>query len=258
MGFTKGQKVTLKNVTSYESSTTSHKGKTRTGTYYIWSAATKNGRIRITEKKSYCGKSPASKYVLCWVKTSSISTSKNKNEKEPETTAEAKTKKTTDVKNERTKTTVASMTPAISVAVTDTEGQIGYLGKVIFVVRADILKTEIKTVSNFTYTMSASYAEHDRHLKPPLLEFTGIDSQTITFDIELSVYLGQKSVESSLKELYEYMKKGTKLHLKLGKKSYGPYRWCIKQLVLNGKTTDKDGNWTTAKLAVSLISTEKK
>ena len=257
MGFTKGQKITLKNVTSYESSTTPHKGKTRTGTYYIWSAATKNGRIRITEKKSYCGKNPASKFVLCWVKTSSISTKRGSNsskEKVPEAktilTKESKKAKETKISVSDSKTWPTT----VSVAKTETLGQIGYLGKVLFIVRDD----QIKTVNNFVHTMSASFAEHERHLKAPILEFTGVNSQTVTFDIELSVYLGQKPVKDSVEELYKYLETGKKIQLKLGKKTYGPYRWCIKQMVMNGKTSDTKGNWTSAKLSVSLISTVKK
>ena len=54
-----GQKITLSKAPLYISSTStknvSKNGKS--GTYYIWSAVTKNGRVRITTKASYVGKS---------------------------------------------------------------------------------------------------------------------------------------------------------------------------------------------------------
>jgi hypothetical protein len=255
MGFSKGQKVTLKNAQSYESSTTSTKGRKRTGTFYIWSAATKNGRIRITEKKSYVGKEPAGKYVLCWVKTSSIGSSgkkkTNKNSTKTKKVDNKKNKKKKEKKN--TKTVVKNITESANLVPKESDGQIGYLGKVLFVVKDD----QVQTVNDFAYTVSASYAEHERHLKTPLLEFTGLNSQTITFNIELSAYLGQESVMSNHKKLHEYMKKAYALPMKLGETTYGKCRWCIKQLALLGKTSDTKGNWTSAKLSVSLISATK-
>jgi hypothetical protein len=255
MGFSKGQKVTLKNVQSYESSTTSTKGRKRTGTFYIWSAATKNGRIRITEKKSYVGKEPAGKYVLCWVKTSSIgSSSKKKSKKDSTKTKKIESKKKKeDKKKKPTKTKIKQITAPSSLVPEESDGQIGYLGKVLFIVKSD----QVQTVNNFVYTVSASYEEHGRHLRSPLLEFVGINSQAITFEIELSEYLGQEPVMSNFEMLRQYMNKAYALPMKLGETTYGRCRWCIKQLALQGKTSDTKGNWTSAKLSVSLISVTK-
>lgn len=255
MAYAKGQKVTLKNAASYESSTTSKAGKTRSGTFYIWSAATKNGRIRITTKKSYVGKNPADKYVTCWVKVSSISgnSSGSKNKK---TTTKKKTTPTKKVKpGSKDKTsTIINIVEASDVTPTSVaNGQIGYLGKVLFIVS----DSTIKTLNDFTLTESARYVEHDRHLKTPRVEFTGVDAAKISFNITLSQYLGA-SVWNDIETLEGYMNGGIAVPLKVGDKSYGQYRWCIQSMTIRGKNTDRDGSWTAADLSLSLISIEKK
>lgn len=132
-------------------------------------------------------------------------------------------------------------------------GQIGYLGLVVFVVSDSM----VKTLDSFTLTESATYVQHDRHLKTPRLEFTGIEASTITFELILSAYLGG-DVWSDYDKLETYMSDGVAVPLKIGDKTYGNYRWCIEKLVLKGNTTDGDGNWTSAEVSISLISIEKK
>lgn len=272
MGFRKGQKVKLKNVGSYESSDQKKPNKKRTGTYYIWSAATRNGRIRITEKKSYVGKEPASKYVLCWVKVASISSgsSKKPSKKEPAETKKATTTKKKEDPNKpsskkNTSTVINIAEPSDVKPSRLKQNQIGYLGMVIF----EVSESVIRTLSNFRWTASANYEEHQRHLKRPTLEFTGINSETITFDMELSKYtlketsedggtvLGKSPMKSWTK-LRDYMMHGTAVPLRIGNKSYGRYRWCVKSLEFLGGSTDNIGNWVTFKVSVTLISTEKK
>lgn len=271
MAYKKGQKIKLSGAASYESATTSKVGKKRTGTFYIWSAATKNGRIRITTKKSYAGRNPASKYVTCWVKTSSIGSASSKSSKSGSSSSKstsssgknsgssksASTKKqtaATSAGSAKNTTVVTNVVESSDVTPTTTaSGQIGYLGMVLFVVSS----STIKTLDNFSISESARYVEHDRHLKTPRLEFTGVDASKITFDMELSRYLGA-GVWSNYNILRKYMNKGIAVPLKVGTKSYGNYRWCIQSLTFKGETTDKNGNWTRAKVSVSLISTEKK
>lgn len=67
-----GTKVTLKSVELYASATASKCSAKKSGTYYIYSDETSNGRIRITNSASNVGKTPASKYVSGWVKTSDL------------------------------------------------------------------------------------------------------------------------------------------------------------------------------------------
>jgi predicted phage tail component-like protein len=69
---TAGAKVTLNNTNLYASSDTNSSSGKRTGTYYLWDASTKNGRIRITNSASNVGRSGQ---VTGWVKMSDINLS---------------------------------------------------------------------------------------------------------------------------------------------------------------------------------------
>lgn len=69
--YTAGTKLSLKNVSLYSSATSSAAASKVTGTYYIWSSAVSNGRIRITNEKSRVG---IASQVTGWIKTSDIST----------------------------------------------------------------------------------------------------------------------------------------------------------------------------------------
>lgn len=59
---------------------------------------------------------------------------------------------------------------------------VGCLGDVIFTVSRSV----VRTLDNMTWSGSARYATHERHLTNALTEFTGLDPDKITFDILLS------------------------------------------------------------------------
>lgn len=67
-----GAKITLKSIDLYTSATATKSSAKKSGTYYIYSSETSNGRIRITNSASNVGKTPAGSYVSGWVKTSDI------------------------------------------------------------------------------------------------------------------------------------------------------------------------------------------
>lgn len=69
--YTKGTKITLKNTNLYVSAT-AKSGTKKSGTYYLYDGAVVNGRMRITNKKSNCGKSPVGQYVTGWINKSDI------------------------------------------------------------------------------------------------------------------------------------------------------------------------------------------
>lgn len=69
--YTKGTQVTLKNTKLYVSAT-AKSGVKKSGTYYLYDGAVVNGRMRITNKKSNCGKSPVGQYVTGWINKSDI------------------------------------------------------------------------------------------------------------------------------------------------------------------------------------------
>lgn len=67
-----GAAVTLKNTAVYYSSTSTKESFKKSGTYYLWDASVKSGKIRITNAKNRVGKSGQ---VTGWVKVSDLGVS---------------------------------------------------------------------------------------------------------------------------------------------------------------------------------------
>ena len=97
---------------------------------------------------------------------------------------------------------------------------VGTLGDIVF----ETSSRYILTFNNFAQTVSARYATHERHATTALTEFTGIDPESITFDIIMSAYLGADPA-AQLNVLREYVRSGTAISLVLGTTVYGDYRW---------------------------------
>ena len=73
---------------------------------------------------------------------------------------------------------------------------IGNWGDFTFYVSAD----QIKTFDSLKWDSAAKYSTHDRHLREPLLEFTGTDVETITFTMFFSVFLGVNPIKEMATE----------------------------------------------------------
>lgn len=258
---TKGKKVTLKKTAIYVSATATKKAATKSGTYYIWSAATKNGRIRIAKKKSYCGKNPAGKYVVGWIETKAISTASKDAaaaNKALEIAAKIALENVkTQLRAEKLRgnpgnSSSGNTTKTDPLIPTSTTGMVGYLGTVRFIVRPG----KIQTVSDFQWSSTAGIAEHERHMKRGKVEFTGMDAEDISFNMILSKYAGVSPMQQYNK-LRKWQRNGTGLPLKIGTTSYGYYRWLIRTLKFNGERTGPDGEWATATVEVALKAYEK-
>jgi N-acetylmuramoyl-L-alanine amidase len=65
--YKKGDKIKVSKKKLYVSSTTKSSLITRTGTFYIYDGQKVNGRYRVTNKLSNCGKKPAALYVSGWM-----------------------------------------------------------------------------------------------------------------------------------------------------------------------------------------------
>jgi len=63
---------------------------------------------------------------------------------------------------------------------------VGALGNIIFTVSA----RQIKTLSEFKRTRGAKFANHERHMKKPLREYTGPELDGVDFSVTLSAFLG--------------------------------------------------------------------
>ena len=125
--------------------------------------------------------------------------------------------------------------------------QIGTLGEVVFSVSDSV----VETINNFTWSGSARYSTHQRHLTHALTEFTGLDPDGITFDIFVSAYLGVDPMTEVVK-IWNYERSGTAVPLTIGTHAYGKYRWSIKSHKMKAHTFDKRGDITSATISLTL------
>ena len=91
---------------------------------------------------------------------------------------------------------------------------IGNWGDFTFYVSAD----QIKTFDSLKWDSAAKYSTHDRHLREPLLEFTGTDVETITFTMFFSVFLGVNPIKE-IASLLQAMRRGEVNRLVIGPKA---------------------------------------
>lgn len=124
---------------------------------------------------------------------------------------------------------------------------VGCLGDVIFTVSRSV----VRTLDNMTWSGSARYATHERHLTHALTEFTGLDPDKITFDILLSAELGVDPIAEVVK-LWNIERSGKAVPLTVGTKGYGKYRWNLTKHTMKMKTFYKNGDVHTAAVSVSL------
>lgn len=126
--------------------------------------------------------------------------------------------------------------------------EIGCLGDVIFVTSPE----KILTPSNdMEWSSSAKWQEHERHLGYPMLEYTGMDPDTIQMEIRLSVSLGVDPMEQ-ISKLFRYEREGTLLPLTIGNHGYGIYKWVIKSTKRTLEWFDGNGNLIAATVSLGL------
>lgn len=130
---------------------------------------------------------------------------------------------------------------------------IGCLGDIPFSVST---KTA-RTFTGMQWSGSARYTEHKRHADNALVEFTGLDADTISFDMVLSVVLGTNPV-TELNRIWKYEREGTPLYLTLGEKGYGKHKWVIKSHKTDMERFDRNGNLIGAKVSISLLEYQKR
>jgi len=129
---------------------------------------------------------------------------------------------------------------------------VGYLGKsasegVIF----EVSEQTVRTLKNWKWSGSVRYAVHNRHNYHALTEYTGMDPDKITFDIQLLVEHGVNPLDEVVK-LWKYEREGTALALTIGTKCYGKYRWNIVSHEMTAKYTDRHGDIAGAVVSVTL------
>ena len=94
-------------------------------------------------------------------------------------------------------------------------GMIGCLGEMVFTVSEET----ILTLDNMTWSGSARYATHQRHLTNALTEFTGVDPDKISFEMVLSASMGIDPLQEVVK-LWGYERSGQELGISLSGVNY--------------------------------------
>lgn len=123
---------------------------------------------------------------------------------------------------------------------------VGALGDVVF----SVSRNQIRTFDELKWDSGAKYAFHARHLQTPLAEFTGLDTDTLSFSMSFSLPLGIIPLKE-LEKLSTALKAGKAMRLILGTDVYGT-RWIITKLSRTLSRFDNHGNLIAAKASVSL------
>lgn len=126
---------------------------------------------------------------------------------------------------------------------------IGTWGNIVFAVS----RKEIKTFSELKWDSGAKYATHDRHLKAPLLEFSGTEVESMTFSMFFSAFLGVNPM-TEVAKLLSAMRKGEVNRLVIGTKAYGTNKWVITKLSNSLERYDNRGNLLATKVSVTMNS----
>lgn len=126
--------------------------------------------------------------------------------------------------------------------------QVGCLGDIVF----EVSSTTVKTISKFQWSGAARYATHSRHLQNALTEFTGLDPDSISFDVVLSAYLNVNPMDE-INKIWQYERFGKPVVLVIGEKVYGKYRWVIKSHKITAQNFDKHGNLTALTVSIQLL-----
>lgn len=126
---------------------------------------------------------------------------------------------------------------------------IGSWGNVVF----EVSHKEIKTFTGLKWDVGAKFATHERHLKEPLLEFTGTELESISFSISFSAFLGSDPMYE-IQKLNSAVKRGEANRLIIGSRAYGSCRWVATKASHSLDTFDNRGNLLTAKVSITMQS----
>lgn len=116
-----------------------------------------------------------------------------------------------------------------------------------------VSRSAIKTFDDLKWESSVKYSTHERHLKEPLLEFTGTNVESMTFTMFFSVFLGVNPI-SEVAKLLQAMRRGEVHRLVIGPKAYGTNKWVITKLSNSLKRYDQRGNLLVASVNVTMQS----
>lgn len=126
---------------------------------------------------------------------------------------------------------------------------VGSWGNITFAVS----RQTVKTFDGLKWESGVKYSTHDRHLKEPLLEFTGTDVESMSFSMFFSAFLGVNPI-AEVSKLLKAMRRGEVHRLVIGPKAYGTGRWVITKVSNSLERYDNRGNLLVAKVDVTMNS----
>jgi phage protein U len=126
---------------------------------------------------------------------------------------------------------------------------IGSWGSITFIVA----RNQIKTFDGLTWESGVKYASHERHLKDPLPEFTGLNGDTINFEMTFAKPLGIDPI-TEIAKLLNAERAGEVNRLIIGAKAYGTGKWVITKTTKNLQRIDAAGRVILAKVSVGLLA----
>lgn len=130
--------------------------------------------------------------------------------------------------------------------------RVGSFGGVVF----SVSKKRVKTFNDLSETQTAKYAEAERYLNSPSVQFVGMKSAALSMTITLSAAMGVEPLKQ-YQILSRYMKKGYAYSFFIGKQKIGVYKWVITSMKTDYKQIDYSGNINEMKITLSLTSYEK-
>ena len=122
---------------------------------------------------------------------------------------------------------------------------IASFGKIAF----KVTEKEIKIFNDFTISRKARYVAHERINNKPLLQFMGLDADSISFNMQLVQGL-TGDVSDDLKSLQDMFKKGEANPLFLGSKKLGSF--VIESISEAYSMMDNFGNLEIVNVSLSL------
>ena len=117
----------------------------------------------------------------------------------------------------------------------------------------EVSRESVKTFTGLKWDSSVKYATHDRHLKEPLLEFTGKDVESTSFSMLFTIFLGVNPIKEIAK-LLQAMRRGEVHRLVIGPKAYGTSKWVITKVSSSLDKYDSKGNLLSSKVSVTMKS----
>ena len=125
---------------------------------------------------------------------------------------------------------------------------IGVLGSIPFYISSEA----VQTIRNVQWTGAGTYAAHNRIGYTTLVEATGSDADTISFEMLLSYDLGVDPWDA-LTALLKAERNQSMMYLTIGDHGYGRYRWIIASHNISLTKFNSMGNLTEAVVQIKLV-----